>query len=131
MFSNTCNLLSIQLHYVSAYQKSLPIVLSPFTLSEILQIFFAFYFLVRIQLSWYVYQILEFFTGFCFHSSYYYCFLFLFYFYFYFYFYFFWINYFSSFSSSFSSFSLCLLIFFQIDGFNFLLSTRLILCEVK
>ena len=129
MFSDTCNLLSIQLHYVSAYQKSLPIVLSPFTLSEILQIFFAFYFSVRIQLSWYVYQILEFFTVlFSFEL------LLLFYFSFFFFFiiFFFYINFltfiFSSYFSSFFSSSSYLL---QIDWFNCLLSNRQIHASFK
>ena len=60
--SNTCNLLSMQFYYISAYQTSLPIVLFPFIFSIISQIFFSFYFLVQVQTSWYIYQILEFFT---------------------------------------------------------------------
>ena len=83
------------------------------------QIFFSFHFLVHVQISWYVYQILEFFTIlFSFEL------LLLFYFSFFFFFFFFSFNIYFLFIFFFI-FSLSSYLL-QIDWFNFLLSNRLV-----
>ena len=113
------NLLSIQLYYVLAYQKSLPIILFFFyplcNLTNLLLILF----LCSCSFSWYVHQILEFFTVFIFIRviiNIIILFLFLFLsliLFFIFLFFYFFSFIFSLYFSSFSSFSLRLLIFFK------------------
>ena len=98
---------------------------SSFIFSVISQIFFSFHFLVHVQISWYVYQILEFFTI-----------LFSFELLLLFYFSFFFFNFLNFFTNYFLFiFFFIFFIFFifssssyllQIDWFNFLLSNRLI-----